>query len=245
MTTIRIMTYNIQRCRGMDGSIDPERTLRVIGDAAPDIVALQDLDPEEGEDHLQLLSERLGMQWYGIPKICGNAFLSYYPLRGVQQFDLGEGGCCLRADADIRSRRLHLFNLRLDTSLHTRSRQIDVLMGPDLLNHRSLSCPLVVLGDFGDLLWGPGNMNLSLGLRNARRPLWCSTYPSRFPRVGRDRAYLRGGVRVVDSSISRSHIARHASSHLPLILTVQIRDTLNYLRLEKPMRHGKMEIAPG
>ena len=41
MTTIRIMTYQVQRCRGGDGRVDLARVARVIGDGAADIVALR------------------------------------------------------------------------------------------------------------------------------------------------------------------------------------------------------------
>ncbi len=190
------------------------------------------------------LAERLGMRRYGLSRYCANAFLSYYPLKGIQEFELGEGGCCLRADADLNGQRLHLFNLRLDSAPSARRRQISVLLGPDLLGNAALGCPTLVLGDFADLLWGPGNINLTLVLRKARRPLWSSTYPARFPVAGRDRAYLRGELRIVDSNIPRSPLARQASTHLPLSLTVKITDPRTYLRVEK-LHPGQMKIAPG
>jgi endonuclease/exonuclease/phosphatase family metal-dependent hydrolase len=242
VTIIRIMTYNVRRCRGADGQINPERILKVIAEGAPDIVALQEIGDQK--EDLKFLSKRLGMTAYGAPLPGGNAFLSYYPLRGVQEFELGCGGNCLRADADIHGRRIHLFNLRLDTSPLYRRRQISALLGPDLLSHPSLACPLLVLGDFGDVFWGVGNMRLTFVLRKAPLPLWSSTYPSRFPVAGRDRAYLRGEISVIESSILRSAMARQASSHLPLLLTVRVADPRTYLRLEH-MNTGKMEIAPG
>lgn len=242
MTTLRIMTYNIQGCRGADGRTDLERIGRVIGEGAPDIVALQEVDTDN--DQLGRLAERLGMRQYGFPGGGGNGFLSYYPLRGIQEFDLGDGGCCLRADADIQGKRLHIFNLRLDAHPARRRRQVASLLGPDLLGQASLACPTLVLGDFADLIWGAGNLHLTLMLRKARRPLWSSTFPARFPLVGRDRAYLRGELRIVDSSIGRSSLARQASGHLPLILTVQITDPRTYLRVEQ-LNAGQMKIAPG
>jgi endonuclease/exonuclease/phosphatase family metal-dependent hydrolase len=244
VTTIRIMTYNVQCCRGGDNQVDPERIVRVIGDAAPDIVALQEVDASPENNQLAALAERLRMRPYSLPRCNANAFLSLFPLKGIQEYELGQGGYCLRADADVHNRRLHLFNLRLDPSPVARRRQIAALLGPDLLGSASLGCPTLVLGDFADALWGAGNFNLTLVLRKARRPLWNSTYPARFPFIGRDRAYLRGELRVVDSSICRSPLARQASSHLPLTLTVQIIDPRTYLRVEK-MSPSQMKIAPG
>jgi endonuclease/exonuclease/phosphatase family metal-dependent hydrolase len=240
VATIRIMTYNIHGYRGSDGRADPERVLEVIAEGAADVVVLQET-AASGPDPLPSLAGRLGLRAYGHPG-CGNAFLSYFPLRAVQTCDLG-GGCCLRADLDVADRRLHLLNLRLDP--HGRSGQLGTLLGPELLGGRTLACPAMVLGDFADL--GGGLLNVPFGgrLQRARRPLWRGTYPARCPLVGRDRAYLCGELRVLESSILRSAAARRASTHLPLILTVQICDPRTYLKVEQTLRQGRMEIAPG
>ena len=42
--TLRVMTYNVHSCVGMDGKLDAERIARVIARARPDVVALQELD---------------------------------------------------------------------------------------------------------------------------------------------------------------------------------------------------------
>ncbi len=238
------MTYNVQCCRGGDRRVDPERIARVIGESAPDIVALQDIDATAENDQLGALAECLRMRRYGLQRRGANAFLSHFPLRGIQEFELATGGCCLRADADVLNQRLHLFNLRLESAPMMRRRQIAALLGPDLLGSPSLACPTLVLGDFADLIWGAGNMSLTLVLRKARRPLWNCTYPASFPLCGRDRAYLRGELRIVDAAVGRTPLARQASSHLPLTLTVQVNDPRSYLRMEK-MNPGRMKIAPG
>lgn len=243
MTTIRVMTYNVQRCCGADGRTDPDRIQKVIAEGAPDMVALQDVAEEK--EHVQHAAGRLGMELFGNVRGGSNIFLSYFPLRGVQEFELGGRGICLRADADIHGKRMHLFNVRLDTAPSLRRHQIAALLGPELLGNPALPCPCLVLGDFGDFLWGPGNMSLNLVLRKAGRSFPYFTYPARFPVSGRDRAYVRGDLRVVDSSVVRSSLARQASSHLPLVMTVQVRDPRPYLRVEQQVRRGNMEIAPG
>ena len=240
MTTTRVMTYNVRRCRGRHGEVDPDRTLSVIGAGAPDIVALQDISA----DQLAYLARRLGMKSYGSPGEGGNAFLSYHMLKGIREYELGDGGCCLQADAEFSGKRLHLFDVHLAFAPGRRHNQIAGLLGPDILGNRSLVCPTLILGDFADLLGWMGNVSLSLSLRRAPRLLWNATYPARFPVLGRDRAYLRGDLRVVDSRILRSSLSRQASSHLPLVLTVQVIDPRTYLRVEK-MSRGRMEIAPG
>ena len=244
VSTIRIMTYQVDHCRGGDGRIDPARTAEVIAEGRPDIVALQGVDAEPPLDQLSFLEKRLGMKAYGHRRSGCNAFLSYFPLAGLREYDLGEGGCCLRADADVRGKRLHLFNLRLSVAFGRRARQIHNLFDQDLLGDDALVCPILLLGDFGDLVWTLGNLELNIRLRQATRPLWNATYPARFPLIGRDRAYIKGKLRVLDAQIERSALARRASTHLPLILTTEIHEPACTLRV-KELKRANMEVAPG
>jgi endonuclease/exonuclease/phosphatase family metal-dependent hydrolase len=244
MSTARIMTYNIQHCRGSDGQIIPDRILNVIADAAPDIVALQELGTVHHANILPYLAERLGLEAF--QDITGGplAFLSFFPLRAVQKHDLGYGGQCLRADVDLGGKRLHLLNICLDSFPRFRSHQVTRLLGPELLGNPSLICPTLIMGDFADYFWGAGNLELASILRRTRRPLWRGTYPARCPVFGRDRAYLRGAIRVLDASINHSFLARQASSHLPLTLTVQVTDTRRSI-MTRQIAHPRMETAPG
>ena len=244
MQTARIMTYNIQHCRGSDGQTNPDRILNVIADNAPDIVVLQELGAVHHADIRPYLAERSGLDAFRDAAGGSLAYLSFFPLKAVQNFDLGYGGQCLRADVEFGGKRLHLLNVCLDTFPRFRSHQVTQLLGPDLLGNPSLVCPTVILGDFADYFWGAGNLELASILRRTRRPLWRGTYPARCPVFGRDRAYLRGAVRVLDATINRSFLARQASSHLPLTLTVQITDTRRSVRLNQ-MAGGRMEAAPG
>lgn len=244
MTTARIMTYNIQRCRGADGQVNPDRILNVIADAAPDIIVLQEIGAVHSVDILPYLSEQLGLKAYRDAGGGPLAYLSFFPLKAVQKFDLGYGGQCLRADVELGGKRLHLLNVCLDSFPRFRSHQVTRLLGSELLGNPSLVCPALILGDFADYFWGAGNLELASILRRARRPFWRGTYPSRLPLFGRDRAYLRGSVRVLDASINRSFLARQASCHLPLTLTVQVTDTRRSVKVRQ-MARGRMEAAPG
>jgi endonuclease/exonuclease/phosphatase family metal-dependent hydrolase len=244
MTTARIMTYNIQHCKGADGEFNPGRVVEVIADCAPDIAALQETTAAGQADALPYLAERLGMTVYRDPGGAPAAFLSHLPLRGVQIGGLGYGGYCLRADVDLGGQRLHLLNLCLQSNSRSRIYQVSRLLGPEMLGNPSLICPVLVLGDFADFFWSAGNLELASTLRPALRPMWRATYPARCPLFDRDRAYLRGAVRVLDGAINRSYLARQASSHLPLTLTVQITDTRRSLPFAE-LTGRRMETAPG
>lgn len=244
MSTARIMTYNIEHCRGADGDFNPDRVLNVIADSAPDIVALQETCGPCQVDPLPYLAEHLGMTLFRDPTGTPAAFLSHLPLRGVQAFELGYGGYCLRGDVDLGGKRLHLLNLYLESSPRFRARQVNNLLGPQLLGNPSLVCPVLALGDFADFFWSAGNLGLTSALRPALRPMWRATYPARCPVFARDRAYLRGAVRVLDGRITRSYLARQASSHLPLTLTVQVTDPRRFLPFAE-LAGQRMEAAPG
>jgi len=245
MISIRIMTYNINGCRGNDGVCDPQRISAIIEEAAPDIVALQDVDASADTDQLRILAEKLGMNSYGHSRSGENAFLSYYPLTGIQEFDLGHNGLCQKADLEKDGKKIHIFNVRLTASASRRRQQIRTLLGPELMSSREISCPVLLLGDFADSWLGAGNLTLKFMLQGAKRPaFWGGTYPANFPLFNRDRAYVQGDIRILDSQVIRTSRCRQAAHHLPLILTLQMADTRNYLLSKDRIKAGgRMEIV--
>ena len=64
-TGLRLMSYNVRNCRGLDDTLSYERVARIITDAGADIVALQELDSMTsrypGQDVLGNLAELTGM----------------------------------------------------------------------------------------------------------------------------------------------------------------------------------------
>lgn len=56
--TLKVMTYNVRHCAGMDLVLDYDRTAAVIARQQPDVVALQELDSMTGRsEHLYQLGE--------------------------------------------------------------------------------------------------------------------------------------------------------------------------------------------
>lgn len=243
MYAIRVMTYNIHRCCGHDGRKEPSRVLEVISRAAPDLVVLQGLEDNGDLDQAAFLADRLAMRCYRPGPADGQAFLSYYPLRRVRAITF-PGGRCLRADACVAGRCLHLFNLQLNAAATSLGSQLEHLLAEDGMERHAAGCPVLFLGDFADRRTGFARRTLSPHLRPARRPFWPATYPARLPLWARDRAYLGGQLTVIDSRIYRDAAARRASTHLPLLLTVRVADPRNYLEV-KGLKHQRMEIAPG
>src|SRR5690606_34099307 len=106
--TIRVATYNIHRCRGLDGRTIPTRTADVIRSIEPDIIALQEVvgAGPNTPGHAEELGALLGMGWVMAParhlrkNLFGNVVLSRFPIRHHAQYDLSwktcEPRCCQR-----------------------------------------------------------------------------------------------------------------------------------------------------
>ncbi len=244
MQAIRVMTYHVHRCRGGDGRTDPERIVEVIRQVAPDLVALQDVNSIEDRSQRAYFADQLGMQSFGQDRIGGNALLSLVPLKGVQDYRLAGGGCCQRAEIDFSGQRLYLYNVRLDAGFYRYRQQVRALFGPELLGRHSAQCPQLVIGDFVAPLAAALLFNWPGTIRRTLTPFWSATYPACFPLFNRDRGYQRGGLRILDCSVLHSSLAREASTHLPVIFTVQMVDPRQYLRLDG-LKRRRMEIAPG
>ncbi len=244
MTTLRCMTYNVHGFRGSDGEFDPGRIAEVINESGADVVALQEADLEGSPDPLPDMARKLGAHLYAGPAARATAFISRLPLRNVRETHLGQGGWCLQADLDHNGKRLHLFNLQLSFTPSKRRVQFGTLLSNELLGSPTLVCPTLVLGDFADPLWWLSSFSLDRKLFQAPRPVLGATYPAPFPLLGRDRAYMRGDIRVLESRVIRTPQTRKASSHLPVILKVQVFDPGVYL-LIKDTVNGRMETAPG
>src|SRR4051794_7462009 len=97
---IRILTYNVHSCRGLDGRVSPGRIAEVIAAARADIVALQELDVGRarsgGLDQAQAIARELGIDVHFHParqvegERYGDAILSALPFRLVKAGPLPE-----------------------------------------------------------------------------------------------------------------------------------------------------------
>ena len=101
--SLRIMTYNIQHGAGMDDVIDLNRQAKVIGDATPDVVGLQEVDScvkrSNRVHQVAVLAKSLGMYStfgpaipltggkYGVAILSKEKPLSYHniPLPGIEK----------------------------------------------------------------------------------------------------------------------------------------------------------------
>lgn len=234
--TLRVATYNIHRCRGLDGRTSPARIARVIRAIEPDIVALQEVigAGPRSPGHAEELGALVGMGWVMAPArhlrghLFGNAVLSRFPIRHHAQYDLSwktcEPRCCQRADIAVGGDTLHLYNVHLGTAYLERRYQAGRLSA--IVHDRRVGVPKIVLGDFNEWMRGLATDVLSARLQSIdlrthlRRR---RTYPGLFPVLHLDHIYYEGAVEVVKVELPRTRLSLLASDHLPLVAELRVR----------------------
>lgn len=236
MTTFRIMNYHINRANDAHGNPAPELSAEIIRAQQPDLVFLQQIGSAIGTNSISQLAEKVGLKAFGPDAEGGCAFLSREALSNIHNIPLGYGCRCVRADFKRNNERVHLFNLTLSFDPWQRNQQINILLSDQLLNNPSLPCPSIIAGDFGLPFLGEGLAQLNSQLRRARYPLWKATYPARVPLWGRDRIYFKGAIRALAGNVVMTAGSRKASTHLPLVLTVETCDTRQILKIKKLSR---------
>ena len=244
MTTFRIMSYHINGARNAAGELAPELCAAVIRAQQPELVMLQRIGSPIGISSVNQLADRVGLSVYGSDTEGGCAFLSCYPLHHIQELQLGFGGQCLQADLEHEDERIHLFNLTLSWDFRQRREQVKLLMGEQLLNNPSLPCATIICGDFGLPWWGSGQIPLNEHLKRASYPVWRANFPAKVPLWGRDRIYFRGPIKALAGTVVMTAAARKASTHLPLVLTVETSETREVLKVKKRTRVPQKQPDP-
>jgi endonuclease/exonuclease/phosphatase family metal-dependent hydrolase len=234
--TLRVATYNIHRCRGLDGRTNPARTAEVIRAFEPDIVALQEVigAGPHTPGHAEELGAMLGMGWVMAPvrhlrgSLFGNVVLSRFPILQHAQYDLSWKTCeprgCQRVDLQIDGDVLHLYNVHLGTAFLERRHQAGRLSA--IVHDRRVGKPKVVLGDFNEWMRGLAtdllsarlqSIDLRVHLRRRR------TYPGVFPVLHLDHIYFEGEVEVTKLELPRTRVSLLASDHLPLVAELRVK----------------------
>jgi endonuclease/exonuclease/phosphatase family metal-dependent hydrolase len=233
--TLRVATYNIHRCRGLDGRTSAARIADVLRDVNADVVALQEVigAGPASQGHAEELGALLGMGWVMAPtrhlrgSLFGNVVLSRFPIRHHVQHDLSwktcEPRCCQRVDIAIDDDLLHLYNVHLGTAFLERRHQAQRL--GTIMHDRRVGSPKIVLGDFNEWMRGLATTMLSERLQSIdlRKHLRRRrTYPGVFPVLHLDHIYYEGTVEVLKVEMPRTRLSLMASDHLPLVAELSV-----------------------
>ncbi|MDH3693199.1 MAG: endonuclease/exonuclease/phosphatase family protein [Gammaproteobacteria bacterium] len=242
--SIRVMTYNVHSCVGMDGKIAPERIARVIARYQPDVVALQELDVQRlrtgGIDQAHRIAELLEMDFHFHPAMhieeerYGDAILSHLPMQvvnsgplpGVDDKPLLEPRGALWVKLEIEGRPLHIITTHLGLSPKERRAQVDDLLGDQWLGHPQCKGEIIFCGDLNALPNSYVHRRLRRRLKDTQTTLGKnspqSTFFGRYPILRIDYVFVSQDMEVLNSMVPGTELTRTASDHLPLIADVRL-----------------------
>jgi len=242
---LKVMTYNVHSCVGMDGIASVSRIARVIARYRPDVVALQELDVGKQRSHgihqAEQLSQLLKMHCHFNPAMVaeheqyGDAILSKYPIQPVKSCALqsiGKKGLEPRSAQwvyiEFNGSTIQLVNTHLGLNAEERRAQVDELMGNQWLNHEKFLGPAIVCGDLNAT---PGSYvlkslltkltNVQNGFNGTKNH--SKTFSSRAPLLSIDHILTNPYFEVLSVQIPNTQLTRIASDHLPLIAALKLK----------------------
>ena len=242
---LRVMTYNVHGCVGVDKRLDLDRVAAVIAREAPDLVALQELDVGRlrsgGVDQARAIAARLGMNSHFnaafrvAEEEYGDALLSPLPMRPVRAGPLptpaGLGRLERRGAQWVALElpgggELQAVNTHLGLVPMEQRGQVDVLLGGEWTGAAAFAAgPSLLLGDFNATSRYAAYRRLALGLSDLQRAFSAPpvrTFPSRLPMLRIDHVFAAGPVRALECWVPNTATARIASDHLPLVMDVEV-----------------------
>ena len=239
--SIRIMTYNVHACVGMDGQLSPQRIARVIAQSSADVICLQELDvcrKRSGNlDQPRMIAEYLKMNhhfhpaWQRQDEQFGNAILTRFPMQVVRSDGLLQYNedrslrSALWVEIDIgKEKPLQLINTHLSIYPQEQQLQAQQLVKEWVEPARSAG-PIIVCGDFNARPNSKTHKTFAGALGDVdafNDAPTRSTYFSPFPVLRVDHIFVSELLKPVDVEVQFSRMARIASDHLPLTTDLEV-----------------------
>jgi endonuclease/exonuclease/phosphatase family metal-dependent hydrolase len=241
---MRLVTYNVHRCVGIDRRLDVERIAGVIAELEPDIVCLQELDVGRartgGVDQARAIADHLSMAVRFHPAMrieaeeYGDAILTCHPetlmhvgalptVRGVPGLE-PRGALWVRVNiegVDINVLTTHLGLVPREQRL-----QAAALVGKEWLGHPDCKGPTLLAGDFNATSITRPYQTLARNHADCQRQLGLKptlkTFPSGFPAIRIDHVFVSPEIRITGVRAPFSPLSRMASDHLPLVVDFEI-----------------------
>lgn len=224
---MKLATYNVHKCRGIDRRLRPERILRVLRELNADVYALQEIFAS----HAEFLGEQLGYHISHGParelkgEPYGNVTLSRWPIRESMNCDITvtsrEPRACLKAVIEEPGNKpVWLFNVHMGTGFFERKQQVRLLLERALGQGNGVG-PRVLIGDFNEWIPGLTSRLLSAHMESVDVRLHLNvskTYPGIFPFLHLDHIYHDSELAVTRLHLHRSTASLLASDHLPLLV---------------------------
>lgn len=228
---LKIATYNLHGCVGMDGRHDPERVLNVLRELDAAVLAVQELqwNPLESPHLLEHFAESLGYRAVPGPTLMnhtgqfGNALLTRLEVRNVRSIDLNIPGREPRNALDVileySPDGLRVLATHLGLQPSERRQQVKRLLA--YLAQADVDLPTALLGDINEwFLWGRPLRWLH---RHFTATPATATWPANLPVLALDRIWMRPRLDLLALGAHRTPLSRQASDHLPLWATLATR----------------------
>ncbi len=236
--TLKVLSYNVRHCNppAHKGVIDVEAIAKVIKDANPDLVALQEIDrftKRSGEelDQAKELGRLTGMHSYFVKAInwdggeYGIAVLSKYKILDSihLQLPMAEGKAGeARAVAiiKVKIKRKHILFASTHLDIVKEHRELQASAIADYFGEQKL--PVILAGDFNDI---PGSKTLTILQDHFRITCAELSCGKTFPQVNPDRTidYIMYNPEAKFKTIIHKVIPEeYASDHRPIISTITL-----------------------
>lgn len=226
--SVKIATYNLHACIGMDGRYEPERILAVLRELDAAVVAVQELqwNPVESPHLLDRYARSLDGRALPGPTLMrhsgqfGNALITRLAVRNVRSVDLSVPGREPRGalDAVLECPPGGLRVIATHLGLMPSERRVQVQRLLAYLAQAEVDVPTAVMGDINEwFLWGRPLRWLQRHLAATPAP---ATWPAAWPFLALDRIWMRPRQGLLAIGTHDTPLARQASDHLPLWATL-------------------------
>ena len=240
MKRLRVATYNIHKCIGIDRRYSPERIVEVLRETGADVVALQEVvchsNLRERDHQARFIAESLEMNYcVGENRLhkggdYGNATLSRFPIREFHNYDITvmrrePRGCLVTSIEPSEQAGFQFLNLHMGTSFFERRQQ-----ARRLVNSHGLSTPepngrRIIAGDFNEWTTGLTTKLLKTKYRCVDSKLHLGTsrtFPGIMPLVHLDHIYFDNGFDLIGATVHKTRASLVASDHLPIVAEFEV-----------------------
>jgi len=242
---LRVATYNVHGCVGMDGQRSEHRIAEVIASMSADIVGLQELDlgrERSGRaDQAALIADQLGWKYHFHPAMrngdeqYGNAIVSRFPIEVKRAVELPgpppwycreqRSAIWMEAETDLGA--VQIVNSHFGLGYSERRLQAQLVTGPEWLGAVSPDEPAILLGDFNSVPASRAYQSIQAQLHDVRtlvRPRRrFRTFPTRLPSLAVDHIFVNRALSPTHLNVHRTRLARVASDHFPLVCELTLK----------------------
>lgn len=236
---LRVATYNVHGCVGMDRQRSESRIAEVIASTSADVVGLQELDQSRARsasaDQAALIAQQLGWKHVFHPAMrngeeqYGDAIVSRLPftlkraeeLPGTAPWYCREKRVAIWLEVETPLGPVEFINTHFGLGRNERVLQAEWLLSHAWLGSLNPARPAVLLGDFNSVRTSRAYRVLTRALRDVRTLVQPSgahrTFPTRRPLLAVDHIFVNSALRATKLEVHRTASARVASDHYPLV----------------------------